>query len=295
MKIATNKLSSLYEFYKTELSSIYDNDELYAIFELVCEHYLGYSKTDTRLKFQENLNQSDVLKLYDTAKALKEGTPIQYILGEADFYNLKFNVNSSTLIPRPETEELVDIIIKQFKQETSHNQTLNILDIGTGSGCIPITFKKNIPNSKVTGIDISEQALEIAKSNAIKNKVDIDFIKLDILSSFDSSLIALPLSLIISNPPYVLNSEAKQMDIRVLNYEPHLALFVDDTDPIIFYKRIIDLCTNHLEEKGFLFFELNPIYANDVKNYANDSKIFNFTEILKDMSGKERFLKAQKK
>jgi release factor glutamine methyltransferase len=294
MKIASNKLSDLYEFYKTELVSIYDNDELYAIFELVCEHYLGYSKTDTRLKFQENLNQSDVLKIYDTAKALKTGMPIQYIFGEADFYNLKFKVNNSTLIPRPETEELVDLIIKQ-SLVINHQSPLTILDIGTGSGCIPIALKKNIPNSKVTGIDISEQALEVAKSNATKNNVDVEFIKLDILSPFDSSLITHHLSLIVSNPPYVLNSEAKQMDARVLEHEPHLALFVKDTDPIIFYKRIIDLCTKHLEEKGYLFFELNPMYANDVKKYANDSKIFNFTEIVKDMSGKERFLKAQKK
>ena len=295
MKIASNKLSDLYEFYKTELGSIYDTNELYAIFELVCEHYLGYSKTDTRLKFQENLNQSDVLKIYDTAKALKTGMPIQYIFGEADFYNLKFKVNNSTLIPRPETEELVDLIIKRFKQETRNNQKLNILDIGTGSGCIPIALKKNIPNSKVTGIDISKEALEVAKSNTVKNNVDVEFIKLDILSPFDLSLITHHLSLIVSNPPYVLNSEAKQMDARVLEHEPHLALFVKDTDPIIFYKRIIDLCTKHLEEKGHLFFELNPMYANDVKKYANDSKIFNFTEIVKDMSGKERFLKAQKK
>ncbi len=293
MKIASNKLSDLYEFYKKELVSIYDNDELYAIFELVCEHYLGYSKTDTRLKFQENLNQSDVLKIYDTAKALKTGMPIQYIFGEADFYNLKFKVNNSTLIPRPETEELVDLIIKS--QTTDNIAPTIILDIGTGSGCIPIALKKNIPNSKVTGIDISKEALEVAKSNTVKNNVDVEFIKLDILSPFDSSLITHHLSLIVSNPPYVLNSEAKQMDARVLEHEPHLALFVKDTDPIIFYKRIIDLCTKHLEEKGHLFFELNPMYANDVKKYANDSKIFNFTEIVKDMSGKERFLKAQKK
>ena len=293
MKIASNKLSDLYEFYKSELSSFYDNDELYAIFELVCEHYLGYTKTDTRLRFKENLNQSDVLKLYDTAKALKTGKPIQYILGEADFYNLKFNVNSSTLIPRPETEELVDMIIKEFKQETSNNQTLNILDIGTGSGCIPITLKRNIPNSKVTGIDISEQALEIAKSNAAKHNVEVEFIKQDVLSKF--LILNSTFSIIVSNPPYVLNSEALQMDARVLEHEPHLALFVDDSDPIVFYKRIIDLCTKHLEKKGYLYFELNPMYANDVKKYANDSKIFNFTEIVKDMSGKERFLKAQKK
>ncbi|MBI3521392.1 MAG: peptide chain release factor N(5)-glutamine methyltransferase [Bacteroidetes bacterium] len=293
MRIATNKLSDLYEFYKTELCPIYDEEELYAIFELVCEHYLGYTKTDTRLKFQENLNQSDVLNIYDTAKALKTGAPVQYILGEAYFYNLKFRVNPSTLIPRPETEELVDLIINELK---SYNSSLiTILDIGTGSGCIPITLKKHLPHSKVTGIDISEKALEVAKFNAIKNNVDVKFLKQDILSDLNSSLITQNLSLIVSNPPYVLQSEAKQMDARVLDHEPHLALFVNDHDPIVFYKRIIDLCSSYLEEKGILFFEMNPLYANDVKNYANDSKIFNFIEILNDMSGKQRFLKAQKK
>jgi release factor glutamine methyltransferase len=292
MKIASNKLSDQYKFYESELSSLYDHDELYAIFELVCEFYLGYSKTDTRLNFQGNLNQSDVLKIYDTAKALKTGSPIQYILGEAHFYNLKFKVNSSTLIPRPETEELVDLIIKQ-SLVTKQLSPITILDIGTGSGCIPITLKKNIPNSKVTGIDISGEALEVAELNANKNKVDVEFMQHDILSDFliqNSNF-----SIIVSNPPYVLNSEGKQMDARVLEHEPHLALFVDDDDPIVFYKRIIDLCAKHLDDNGLLFFELNPMYANDVKNYANDSKIFNFTEILNDMSGKERFLKAQKK
>ncbi len=290
MRIATNKLSDLYEFYKTELSSIYDEGELYAIFELVCEHYLGYSKTDTRLKFQDNLNQSDVLKIYDTAKALKTGAPLQYILGEAHFYDLKFNVNSSTLIPRPETEELVDLVLKS--QTTDNSTLITILDIGTGSGCIPITLKKHLPQAKLTGIDISEKALEVAKSNAIKNNLEVEFLKLDILSN-NAQLSTY--NLIISNPPYVLQSESKQMDARVLEHEPHVALFVEDNDPIIFYKRIIDLCDVHLEAKGLLFFELNPLYANAVKNYADDSKIFNFTEIINDMSGKQRFLKAQKK
>ncbi len=294
MKIATNKLSDLYKFYKSELVTVYDEDELYAIFELVCEHYLGYAKANTKLKFNENLNQSDVLKIYDTAKALKTGAPIQYILGEADFYNLKFNVDSSTLIPRPETEELVDLILKS---QTTNNSSLltKILDIGTGSGCIPITLKKNLPDAAVTGLDISELALEVAKLNAIKNKVDVEFLIHDILSTTSSNKQLLTYNIIVSNPPYVLNSEAKQMDARVLEHEPHVALFVEDNDPIIFYKRIIDLCAEHLKEKGFLFFELNPLYALDVKNYANASKIFNFTEILNDMSGKQRFLKSQKK
>lgn len=292
MRIATNKLSDLYKFWQTELSSIYEEGELYAIFELTCEHYLGFTRTDTKSKFEENLNQSDVLKIYDAAKALKTGKPIQYILGEADFYNLKFKVSPATLIPRPETEELVDLIIKQH--QTTKSETLNILDIGTGSGCIPITLKKNLPVAKVFGIDISDQALEIAKHNALYNKVDVEFIKHDILSFSYLSLITHNLSLIISNPPYVLKSEAQQMDERVLSHEPHLALFVEDNDPIIFYKRIIDFSKENLVSKGYLYFELNPLYAEAVKNYAIESNFFNFTELIKDMSGKWRFLKAQK-
>lgn len=291
MKIATNKLSDLYEFYKSELSLIYDEGELYSIFELVCEKYLNYSKTQVTQYFNENINQSNLINIYNSGVELKKGTPIQCILKEAYFYDLIFNVSNAVLIPRPETEELVDLIIKS--QITNDSNPITLLDIGTGSGCIPITLKKHLPQAKVFGIDISEQALEVAKSNAIKNDVDVEFIKEDILSDF--LILNSNFSIIVSNPPYVLNSEAQQMDARVLEHEPHLALFVDDNDPIIFYKRIIDLCDKYLEEKGWLYFELNPMYAIDVKNYANDSKIFNFTEILSDMSGKQRFLKAQKK
>lgn len=289
MKIATNKLSDLYEFYKNELSLIYDEGELYSIFELVCDKYLNYTNAQVKQYFDENINQSNLINIYNAGIELKKGTPIQYILKEAFFYDLMFNVSNAVLIPRPETEELVDLIIKS---QTTHNSPISILDIGTGSGCIPITLKKHLPQAKVIGIDISEQALEIAKSNALKNNVDVEFLKLDILSN-NQKLDTY--NLMVSNPPYVLNSEAQQMDARVLEHEPHLALFVEDNDPIIFYKRIIDLCDKYLEEKGWLYFELNPMYALDVKNYANASKIFNFTEILNDMSGKLRFLKAQKK
>ena len=295
MRIATNKLSDLYKFYQTELSSIYDEAELYAIFELVCEHYLTYSKTDVKVNFNGNLNQSDVISIYDAAKDLKTGAPIQYILGEADFYNFKFKVTEATLIPRPETEELVDFIIKDFKPIAHNTSQLTILDIGTGSGCIPITLKRNIPNLEVTGIDISDEALEVAKYNALKNETEVDFLKKDILNSSQFSILNSQFSIIVSNPPYVLKSEAKTMDERVLQHEPHLALFVEDNDPIIFYKRIIDLCKEHLSEKGHLYFELNPLYAVEVKNYANASNLFNFTELINDMSGKQRFLKAQKK
>lgn len=274
---------------------MYDEGELYAIFELVCEKYLGFTKTDVRLKFEEKINQSNLINIYNTGVELRKGIPVQYVLGEADFYNLKFNVNSATLIPRPETEELVDLIINHLKPETRNNQTLNILDIGTGSGCIPVTLKKHLPHAQVTGIDISDKALEVAKSNAVKNDVEVDFVKQNILTAFETLNLKSPFSVIISNPPYVLRSEAAQMDARVLEYEPHLALFVEDHDPILFYKRIIDLCETRLKSNGYLYFELNPLYAEAVKNYATTGNLFTFTELINDMSGKQRFLKAQKK
>jgi release factor glutamine methyltransferase len=293
MRIASNKLSELYTIYKNELSSIYDEGELYAIFELVCEKYLGFSKTEVRLKFAEKINQSNLINIYNTGVELRKGIPVQYILGEADFYGLKFNVNSSTLIPRPETEELVDLVIKH-SLAAYNSSLLSILDIGTGSGCIPVTLKKHLPDAQVTGIDISAKALEVAKSNALKNNAEIEFIKSDVLAS-PFSISPLPFSIIISNPPYVLNSEAGQMDARVLEHEPHLALFVEDNDPIIFYKRIIDLCETCLKSGGYLYFELNPLYASDVKNYANAANLFTFTGLITDMSGKQRFFKAQRK
>lgn len=292
MKIATNKLSDLYKFWQTELHNLYDEDELLAVFELTCEHYLAYSKSDVKANWNSNLNQSEVLKIYDAAKALKSGTPIQYILGEAFFYDLKFKVTSATLIPRPETEELVDLIIKQHK--TSLYRELSILDLGTGSGCIPITLKKHLPLANVKAIDISDEALEIAKYNAIKNGVEVGFEKMNILETTSLSNLNKQFSIFVSNPPYVLKSEAAQMTEQVLNHEPHLALFVEDKDPIIFYKKIIDLCELNLAPLGHLYFELNPINAADVETYALSSKLFKTVELIKDMSGKLRFLKAQK-
>ena len=304
MKIASNKLSDIYTFYKSELGTVYEQEELVSIFELVCETYLNYSKSQVKQHFHENINQSDLLKIYDTCLELKTGTPIQYILKEAFFYESFFEVTPAVLIPRPETEELVDIIIAdcrlQIKNISFDNSTtsvkqpiIKILDIGTGSGCIPISLKKQFPTATVVGIDVSEKALEVAKRNAIKHHAEVEFYKNDILKSFNIQHSTF--NIIISNPPYVLKSEAEHMEKRVLVHEPHLALFVEDADPIIFYKRIIDLCNEHLESNGLLFFELNPLYAHAVNDYAIASNLFIFSEILLDMSGKQRFLKAQKK
>jgi len=290
MKIADNKLSSLYTYYKNELSQIYDENELYAIFELVCEKFLTYSKNDLRKYFHHPINQSNLINIYNAGVNLKKGIPIQYILKEAFFYDATFRVSESVLIPRPETEELVDIIINIYKHKKS--DSLTILDIGTGSGCIPITLKKHLRDSCVTGIDISEKALKVALYNAQKHNLDVNFIKQDVFSNHLN--INSKYSVIVSNPPYILNSESNQMEKTVLDNEPHLALFVEDHNPIIYYKRIIDLCDNLLERNGCLFFELNPLTASQVKEYAINSRFFSSVQILKDMSGKDRFLKSIK-
>lgn len=310
MKIASNKLSDLYVFYKNELSDLYDEDELYAIFEVICEKYLKFSKSDVKQQFHSNLNQSDLLHIYDAAKALKTGLPVQYVLKEAFFYDLFFDVTPAVLIPRPETEELVDLILKS---DISHLSTpISILDIGTGSGCIPITLKKHLPEINAFGIDISEDALAVAKKNAEKHKVAVTFQLCDVLDPASASILSglkshtshlishisyltSQFSILVSNPPYIAQTESAQMADRVLNHEPHLALFVEGNDPILFYKHIIDLCESCLESGGLLFFELNPLFAFDVKNYANTVNLFNFAELITDMSGKNRFLKAQKK
>lgn len=301
MKVASNKLSDLYLYYKNELSGLYDEDELYAIFEVICEKYLRFSKADVKQQFHSHLNQSDLLNIYDAAKALKKGLPVQYVLKEAFFYDLFFDVTPAVLIPRPETEELADLIIKSASIFPS---PFSILDIGTGSGCIPVTLKKHLPEINAFGVDISEDALTVARKNAEKYKVAVTFQRCDILdatasasilSGLPSSLSPFPFSIIVSNPPYIAQSESAQMAERVLNHEPHFALFVEGNDPILFYKRIIDLCESCLESGGFLFFELNPLFAFDVKNYANTVNLFNFAELVTDMSGKNRFLKAQKK
>ena len=287
MRVPTNSLKDLISFYHSELKIIYDASEIDAIVNLVLEHYLGFSKTDILKKANKNLNQSDLLKLYFCCKDLKKNIPIQYILKEAWFYNLKFYVNKHVLIPRPETEELVDIVLKENKNAKT------FLDIGTGSGCIPVTIKKNNSSSIVYALDVSNDALIVAKKNALSNNTEVHFIETDILNTEESlKKIENSFDVIISNPPYIKFTEKELMTKPVLDNEPHLALFVEGTDDIIFYKKIIDLCGKKLNAAGKLYFELNPLTAEDVLNYAQTISLFSTTELIKDMSGKLRFLKA---
>ncbi len=290
MKVASNRVGHIVDYFNSELSSVLDKGELQATIGNAFEYYLGFNRNEIALKLNENVNQSDLLDLYYCCKNLKTGKPLQYILNEAWFYNLKFYVNENVLIPRPETEELVDLIIKENRNCKS------LLDIGTGSGCIPISINANIKTCKVSGCDISEQALLIAKKNAKTNNVEVNFFEIDILRELNSTnKLENNFDVIVSNPPYIKTSEKNSIGKNVLDHEPHLALFVEQDDDIIFYKKIIDVCKDSLKSGGRLYFELNPLTANTVKDYALKSNLFISEELVNDLSGKCRLLKAVKK
>ena len=290
MRVASNKLKDITAFFHSELKDLYSASEIEAMIDAATERYLGFSRTERLTKANENLNQSDLLKLYDCCKDLAKHIPLQYILGEAWFYNLKFYVNNSVLIPRPETEELTDLIIRENKTAGS------FLDIGTGSGCIPVTLKSKLPQADVFACDISAQALAVASKNAQSHHAAITFFEADVLNTgaFLKQLPVASVDVIVSNPPYIKESEAASLDKHVIGQEPHLALFVTGDDDIVFYKKIIDLCEHLLKSSGKLYFELNPLTASFVNRYALASGLFESTELLKDMSGNMRFLKAVK-
>ena len=219
--------------------------------------------------------------------------PIQYILGETYFYGLPFKVNPSVLIPRPETEELVDWILSVCRSEQIENRQSsikNLIDIGTGSGCIAISLKKNLPKGEVFALDIAKDTLATAQQNAILNDVDVNFIQDDILNSQISHLTT-QFSLIVSNPPYVKEDERPAMNNNVLANEPHRALFVTNENPLIFYDAIADFALQYLEKNGILFFEINEYLGEQTMQLLKDKNFINI-ELRKDMQGKDRMIKA---
>lgn len=288
MKVASNKVKDVVAFFRTKLSLLYDAGELEEVIYLVFNKYTGFSKTDLQRRQNDNLNQSELLRVYDACKALGENIPVQYVLNEAWFYDRAFYVNPSVLIPRPETEELVELILNTADTE---NQT--VLDIGTGSGCIAILLAAKRQTWNVSGLDVSEAALQTARGNAIRHQVSVNWLMTDVLSA-DAEAVLEKYNIIVSNPPYIKREEAETMHERVKHQEPAQALFVEDPDATIFYKRTIDLCRKHLQSAGYLFFELNPLTADSVKQYAVHSNLFSKMELINDMSGNCRFFKAKR-
>jgi release factor glutamine methyltransferase len=278
-------INDVFARYKKELQHVYDTNETEAITLLVVSEISELSKAKIKA-FPETIITSEVAeKLEDILIELKMGKPVQYVLGATEFYGLPFLVNPSVLIPRPETEELVEWAISSV----DNGQKGAIIDIGTGSGCIAISLKKNLTKFDVSAIDISAGAIKTAESNAVLNKVDVNFIQHDILKYTE---IELPKSsIIISNPPYVTLQDKTQMHTNVTDFEPHTALFVPENDPLIFYKAIADFALINLLPDGLLFFEINESYGKETVEMLSNKQFKNI-ELRKDMSGRDRMVKA---
>lgn len=281
--------------YRQTLNKLYEATELEAITLMVTEEVCDLSKAKIKAFPETELSQPQSQKLTNILNELQTGKPVQYILGKTEFYGLTFHVNPSVLIPRPETEELVEWALSSVGSGQLTVGSANIfevasgqiVDIGTGSGCIAISLKKNLPQFGVSAIDISADALKTAKENAKLSEVKVEFIEADILDWHTSSQI----SLIISNPPYVTPHDKTQMHANVTDFEPHTALFVPENDPLLFYKAIADFAITHLAEKGLLFFEINESYGVETVKLLAD-KGFKDIELRKDMSGRDRMIKA---
>jgi release factor glutamine methyltransferase len=286
-------------YFNETLKKIYPITEIDSFFFLLLEEYLGFRRVDIVLKSDFKITQETLKLLQSATKQLEHEVPLQYITGKTEFYGLPFVVNKQVLIPRPETEELVAWVVSEssrFKtfntstKQTTETKQLKILDIGTGSGCIPISLKKQLPFAKISAIDISKEALSVARKNAVLNNVDIHFILQDILKA---DALDEHYDIIISNPPYVRELEKKELKNNVLKNEPHVALFVKDDNPLIFYDKIAELAKNYLNKNGILFFEINQYLATEAIHLVNEKGLKNI-QLKKDMFGNDRMILASK-
>ena len=299
-------LKEFRNIFTKKLSLVFPETEIDSFFFLLIKEKFDLQRINIALQSDFEIPPKDLPFLESITKRLQNQEPIQYILGKTEFYGLPFYVDKNTLIPRPETEELVDWIIddereKRAKSQKPTTNQLKILDIGTGTGCIAISLAKNLSNAKVFAIDISENALNIARQNAELNKVDITLFQTDILNTnslddvvstfFDEKIETIKFDIIISNPPYVRELEKVEINNNVLENEPHLALFVDDKNPLVFYTKITELAKNSLKEEGSLYFEINQYLGKEMAKMLKQ-KEFNSIQLRKDLFGNDRMIKS---
>lgn len=288
MKIPSNSVKTVVEYYSGQIETLYPHEEAQAIVWLLLEDFLGITRFSLATNPALRLSESELLKIHKACKKILQNVPVQYVTGKTDFFGMSFQVNESVLIPRPETEQLTQIILNELSA-----QPVRILDIGVGSGAIVVSLKKNRPDCTVYGCDISPEALEIARKNAEANETEIRFFECDILS--DSAHEMIPeTDVIVSNPPYVCQSEKAMMRPNVLRYEPPEALFVPDEDPLLFYRIIARVAAQKLSPKGKLFFEINERFGKEVAELLEQSG-FDDIIIMKDFNDKERFVKGERK
>jgi len=282
---------ALFQYLVQQITLNEDPDEIHNMAYYILENLVGLSRTDILSERSIDSSFSEE-KIREVVKRINQHEPLHYILGEAYFFGRKFMVNPAVLIPRPETEELVQVILSEIKKQPTSSEAdsdkIKILDIGTGSGCIPITLALEVPNASVFAVDISEDALQVAWQNSDLLSASVTFSKLDILKD------EIPfqyLDVIVSNPPYIALSEKKDMRHNVVDYEPHLALFVEENDPLIFYKAITSKSKNVLKPGGLLAVEINERFGKETAELFELNNFQN-VEIIKDLSGKERIVKG---
>jgi len=281
------KLSQLKINCTTQLQGIYDKEEIHSFFYLLCDSFLNYRRFDVSMNHDRLLSKPTMARFDSALARLQAREPIQYILGCTEFYGLPFQVNKHTLIPRPETEELVDWILSHFQNQDA---VLDILDIGTGSGCIAVALAKNLPRASISALDISHKAIALAKENAINNQVSVSFSDQDIL---DTKSLEKKYDVIVSNPPYVRQQEKKAMHTNVLAYEPSNALFVSNEDPLLFYRKIAQLAIVSLKANGWLYFEINEYLPLEMESLLDEIGFMNI-EIKNDFRAVPRMIKCQK-
>jgi release factor glutamine methyltransferase len=286
MEVRSNRIGDIRNYYRTKLLVNYEEKEADNLLFMLIEEYSGISKARIFSEPDLTISESELLKIHFAIKDLNNHKPIQYILGKTEFYGLPMIVNPQVLIPRPETEELVEWIISENKD----SKKINILDIGTGSGCIAIALKKNLHQAIVTAIDVSVNAIEVAKKNGLVNQTDILFKTTDILNE-QYLLQFATYDIIVSNPPYVRKSEIKEIKRNIIDYEPRNALFVDDKNPLIFYQAIAEFARDHLSKKGKIYCEINQYLGPEISELFKKNG-FIYTEVRKDLFGNDRMIRA---
>ena len=285
MKVPSNLVKDIRKYYCELLCSLYEKDEANAMILILFKYYFNIDRVRMVLEPDLRLSESEMLKIHFAVKDLLRNKPIQYVTGETEFCDLKFKVNENVLIPRPETAEMISKIVNS--QHSTVNNHCSIIDIGTGSGCIAISLAKMISNSNVYALDISEEALKIAKENAFNNNVNVSFIHDDILNLKNN--IETKFDIIVSNPPYVRELEKAEMHNNVLGWEPHKALFVSDNDPLIFYRSILEFAKTHLKDNGEVWFEINEYLGKEMIDLCHESG-FSDVKIYKDFRDRDRVM-----
>lgn len=281
-------LGKLKDQFHIELQRLYEKSQIEVLFQIMAHEVLGLNSIELRSSLPQKISDIDLKRLQDLLKELKTSRPYQQILGKTEFYRLEFKVNEEVLIPRPETEELIELALLELEKASYGKKEFSLLDIGTGSGVIPIVLNKHFPLAKVHALDISEGALDVAKENAKKHHTDVHFFLKDILSEDPDQ----NYDVIFSNPPYIGIEEKDEIEKSVKEFEPNLALFSPTKDPLIFYKRIATLLKTHLNDDGFLFLEINQKLGKETLELYRPN--LSEVKLIQDLSGNDRFIVGKK-